>query len=186
MLRVGLTGGLASGKSFVAGELAALGCTIISADALGHAVIEEEGREEVIAAFGTTDRKEIAAQVFSDPAALARLNAIVHPHVFARQERLIAAAEPRAIIVVEAAIMIESGSWRRYDKLLIAACGEAQQIERAAARGMSRQDAIARIRNQMPLAEKRKFADYVIETSGTEEHTRAQVRTVFEALREVN
>ena len=200
MLRVGLTGGLASGKSFVGRQLASLGCLVILADDLGHEVLAPGGEayDSVLAEFGreilnpdgTIDRRKLAALVFDRPDRLEKLNALVHPPVRARTERMISEfekAHPDGIAVSEAAILIETGSSRKYDRLIVAVCSEEQQIERAMARDhMTREDAIARLRRQMPLAEKVKYADYVIDTSGTKEHTIAQTRTVFEDLRKVN
>ena len=132
MLRVGLTGGLASGKSFVGRALADLGCLLIQADELGHQVLEPGGeaydgviREfgpEIVRADGTIDRPKLAALVFHDSQRLAALNALVHPPVWAREHRLMedhAAAHPHGIAVVEAAILVETGSYRNYAKLIL-------------------------------------------------------------------
>ena len=199
MLRVGLTGGLASGKSFVASHLATLGCHVIRADDLGHAVLAP-GAEcwgPVVAAFGNgilkengeIDRRQLGALVFERPERLAELNAIMHPPIFRRQERLIAeaaAADPRGIAVVEAAIMFETGSHVRYQKIIVAACTEEQQIERAMHRDqLTREQVQARLARQMPLAEKVRSADYVIDTSGTKEETMRQTGRVYESLRSI-
>ncbi len=197
MLRVGLTGGLASGKSFVGRELAALGCLVIQADELGHKVIEPGGEayDAVIAEFGreilnpdgTINRRALGALVFDRPDRLEKLNSLVHPPVRARSKRMIedfAAKHPDGIAVTEAAILIETGSSQSYDKLIVAVCTEQQQIERAMARDhLTRAEVLNRLRRQMPLAEKVKYADYVIDTSGTKESTIAQTRAVFEKLR---
>ncbi len=197
MLKVGLTGGLASGKSFVGETLRELGCRLIQADILGHQVILPDGEAyaAVVAEFGsgilrpdaTIDRSALAAEVFGNPERLARLNQLVHPPVFRREQDLMAQYEgedPHAIVVVEAAIMIEAGSYRRYDCLILAVCTEAQQIERSMRRdGATREAVLARVRSQMPLREKRKFADYVIDTSESKEHTRLQAAELYELLR---
>ena len=197
MLRVGLTGGLASGKTFIGETLAGLGCHVIRADELGHAVLAPGGEAfaDAVAEFGngilkedgSIDRKRLGAIVFADPERLARLNAIVHPHVFDRQERLLAEIEqrdPGAIAVVEAAIMIESGSHHRYGKLIVASCPVEVQIARAMKRDQAtREQAQARLDRQMPLAEKTKYADYVIDTGASKEETVKQVHTVYQALR---
>ena len=196
MLRVGLTGGLASGKSFVGRALADLGCLLIQADELGHQVLEPGGEAYdgvvrefgpgIVRADGTIDRRKLAAIVFHDPAQLAKLNALVHPPVQARERRLMdeyAAIHPRGIAVVEAAILVETGSYRDFAKLIVAVCGEEQQIERAIARdGMTREQALERLSRQLPLAEKIKYADYVIDTSGAKESTLEQTRAVHQAL----
>ena len=199
MLRVGLTGGLASGKSFVGLHLKALGCHVIKADELGHAVLAADGEayaatvrafgEGILDAAGAIDRRKLAGEVFGDPARLEKLNAIVHPQVRARAKRLaqeLEAADPAGILVTEAAILVETGSYREYDRLIVAACTEEQQVERAMHRdGITREEVLVRLSRQLPLVEKLKFADYVIDTSGTKENTIIQTRSVYEALRSV-
>ena len=197
MLRVGLTGGLASGKSTVSRELARLGCAVLCADEVGHAVLEPGGEAfaAVVEAFGASildaagriARPKLAAIVFDDDSQLKRLNALVHPAVYAREEEWLQGvedADPSTIAVVEAAILIEAGSYRHYDKVVLAVCEERQQIERAMARdGLTREQAEARLRRQMSLEEKKRYADYQIDTSGTIEATLGQVRRVYESLR---
>jgi dephospho-CoA kinase len=196
MLRVGLTGGLASGKSFVGRALGGLGCLVIQADELGHQVLEPGGEAydgvvqefgpEILRPDGTIDRPKLATQVFHDGQRLAALNALVHPPVWARERLLMdeyGATHPHGIAVVEAAILVETGSYRNYTKLIVAVCGEEQQIERAMSRdGMTREQVLDRLRRQMPLAEKIKYADYVIDTSGAKESTLAQTGDVYQAL----
>jgi dephospho-CoA kinase len=197
MLRVGLTGGLASGKSFVGEALASLGCHLLKADELGHQLLMPGTPvyEKVVAEFGPAIldsegriiRRALASLVFADPQRLARLNAIVHPAVIEEEERwmqAVAARDPHGIAVVEAAILIETGSYRRFDKIVLAVCPDELQIERAMKRdGLSREEALQRLQRQMPLEEKRKFADYIIDTSGPKEQTLAQVRRLYEELR---
>jgi dephospho-CoA kinase len=197
MLSVGLTGGLATGKSFVGRALAGMGCLLIQADELGHQVLGPgaEAYEGVIREFGrgildsggTINRRRLSVEVFGHPERLEKLNALVHPPVRARIARMIeefAAREPRGVAVTEAAILIETGSYRDYARLIVAVCGEEQQIERAMARDhLTREEVIDRLRRQVPLEEKVKYADYVIDTSGTKENTLAQTRTVYESLR---
>ena len=197
MLRVGLTGGLASGKTFVGEALAALGCYLIQADELGHQVLLPGGEaydlvvnefgEAILDDVGMIDRRRLAALVFRDPERLEKLNSFVHPAVFRREyvmEEDIARRDPCAIAVVEAAILIETGSYKRFAKLIVAACSGEQQIERAMHRSaITREEVLARLSRQLPLEEKIKLADYVIDTSGTKEHTLAQVRGVYESLR---
>jgi dephospho-CoA kinase len=199
MLRVGLTGGLASGKSFVGRTLADLGCTLIQADLLGHqallrgrgvyhAVIDEFGRD-ILDMEGQINRRKLAALVFDYPERLTKLNELVHPCVIKMEEDLAAAAfatDPSGIVVVEAAILIETGSYKRFDRLIVAVCTEEQQLQRATEReGFTLEEAKARLRRQMPLSEKRKYADYVIDTSSTKEHTIQQTRHVYESLRSI-
>ncbi len=188
MTTVGLTGGLASGKSFVGHALAGLGCFLVQADQLGHQVIEPgaEAYDAVMREFGTNDRRALASIVFADPQRLEKLNAIVHPAVRARTRAMLekfAAENPSGIAVVEAAILIETGSYRNYDRLILAVCREDQQIERAMSRDhITREQALERMHRQMPLEEKMKYADYVIDTSQSKEHTLEQTRAVFDAL----
>jgi dephospho-CoA kinase len=197
MLTAGLTGGLASGKSFVGATLADLGCHVIKADELGHAVLQPgaEAYDATVAEFGreilnddgAINRRRLASLVFSNPERLRTLNSFVHPAVFRREEALIAeiaAREPDAIAVVEAAILVETGSYRRFDRLIVAVCTREQQIQRAMKRdGMSREEVEERLERQLPLEEKVKVADYVVDTSGTKENTVAQVRALYAALR---
>jgi dephospho-CoA kinase len=199
MLKVGLTGGLASGKSLVGEALVSSGCFLIQADELGHealapggaaydAVVREFGRE-ILTGGGAIDRQQLGALVFASPERLARLNALVHPGVVRREEELIAefaAREPRGIAVVEAAILIETGSYKRFDRIILVWCAVEQQVERALRRGGAEEDDVrARISRQMPLAQKRKFADFVIDTSGEKQDTLRQARAVYEALRRI-
>ncbi len=189
MLRVGLTGGLATGKSFVGRTLRGLGCHLIQADELGHAVLAPggEAHDAVLAEFGTVERKQLAAQVFGRPERLARLNELVHPPVIRREEewlRALEADDPRAIAVVEAAILIETGSYKRFDKLILTVASEAEQVRRAMDRdGATETEVRQRLARQMPLADKRKFADYVIDTNGSKENTVLQVEAVYRDLR---
>jgi len=202
MLKVGLSGGIGCGKSFVGEALASYGCFVIQADEIGHQVLAPEGEayadvvrefgREILTANGSGDSREIdrsrlAALAFGDAGRLARLNAIVHPAVIRREEALTAeffARQPNGIVVVEAAILIETGSYRRFDKLILVFCAQGQQIERAMRReGSVEADIRARIGRQMPFDEKRKYADFVIDTSGTKEDTLRQTRTVYEELR---
>ncbi len=199
MLRVGLTGGLACGKTFVGQALVALGCHLIEADQLGHEVLLPGGEAyaDVVREFGpailnpdgSIDRKRLAAEVFGRPERLAALNRLVHPHVFARERKLIdqyAETDPHGIVVVEAAILIETGNYKNFDRLILVECDEGQQVERAIKRDHAeREEVQSRLRRQMPLAEKRKFAQYVIDTSGSKEETLRHVREVYDALRRI-
>jgi dephospho-CoA kinase len=199
MLRVGLTGGLACGKTFVGEALAEFGCLLIQADEIGHEVLEPGGEaygaviaefgKEVLAGDGRIDRQALAERVFRSPKRLAQLTALVHPPVLRREEELIAeyaARDPRGIAVVEAAILIETGSYRRFDRIILVTCQVEQQVERALRRdGAAVADVRARLSRQMPLDEKRKFADFVIDTSGPKEDTLHQTRAVYEALRRI-
>lgn len=199
MLKVGLTGGLACGKSFVGEILRGYGCLLIQADELGHAVLEPGGeaygdvvREfggEILDSDGRIDRRALAALVFGAPERLAALNRLVHPPVFQRENALMAefaAREPHGIAVVEAAIIIETGSYRGYDRIVLVTCREEQQVERALRReGASEGDVRARLSRQMPLEEKRKYAQFVIDTSGEKAETVSKTCAVFQELRRI-
>jgi dephospho-CoA kinase len=197
VLTVGLTGGLASGKSFVGHALADLGCLLIEADILGHQVMEpgaeayggivrEFGRD-ILNQDGAINRRFLAREVFGNPERLEKLNALVHPPVRARAAALAAefeAANPGGIAVTEAAILIETGRHTSFDRLVVAVCTEQQQIDRAMMRDhLTREEVLDRMRRQMPLEEKVKYSDYVIDTSGTKEHTLVQTREVYQSLR---
>ena len=200
MLKVGLTGGLACGKSFVGQALARLGCHLIEADRLGHEVLLPEGEAyaDVVREFGagilnedgTIDRKRLAAEVFGKPEQLATLNRLVHPHVFRREQELMdgfARTDPRGITVVEAAILIETGSYKKFDRIILVECDEQKQLERALERdGVNRDQVLARLSRQMPIAEKRKFTHYVINTSGSKEDTLRHVQEIYNSLRRIN
>ena len=197
MLLVALTGGLATGKTHVGRQFVQLGCHLILADELGHQTLLPEGEAyaPAVALFGSgivdsaglIDRKALAAIVFSDPAKLQELNAIVHPAVGRLQDALvrgIAAQDPAAIILVEAAIHIETGGYKRYRKLILVVCSEEQQILRAMRRDHATLEEVkARLQRQMPLEAKRQFADYVIDTTGDEANTFQQVQEVYNRLR---
>jgi len=199
MLRVALTGGLASGKSFVGRTLAGLGCLLVQADHLGHEVLLPGGEafDAVVHEFGSgildsegrIQRRVLASEVFDKPDRLAKLNGMVHPPVRARIERALAefeAREPKGIAIVEAAIHIETGGYAHYSRVVLAWCTREQQIERAVDRdGLTRAEAEARLSRQMPLDEKRKYAQYVIDTSGSKEETVRQTTEVHRQLRSI-
>jgi len=198
VLKVGLTGGLASGKSFIAQVFRDCGAKVIEADRLGHETLLRDGEAyaDVIAEFGDgillpdgqINRKALGAIVFADPQKLERLNALVHPHVFRRQQRFFEQAEaedPAAVAVVEAAILIETGGRERYDRIVLAYCPEDVQIARFMARdGGTEQQARERMARQMPLAEKVPYADYLIDTSDSKADTEKRARAVYAKLRE--
>jgi len=192
MLRVGLTGGIATGKTTVVAIVRELGCRVLEADKIAHQMIEPGGAayDEVVREFGRgilkpdgrVDRAKLGAIVFGDPKKMARLNAIVHPPVLEEQSRQLAAiekADAHAIAVVEAALLIEAGFDRKLDCLVVTWCKPEQQLARltqpGAGRGLTVEQARQRIAAQMPIDEKRRRADHVIDCSGTIEHTRAQV-----------
>lgn len=192
---IGLTGGIGSGKSTVAGMLAELGATVIDADRVGHEIyrpgtegfrrVVDAFGPEVVAADGTIDRRVLGARVFADPAALRRLNALVHPLIgTAIRDRLMQAqAEPSSLpIVVEAAIMMEAG-WTFFDEVWVVVVAPETAIARVtAARGMTRDEVQRRIDAQMSSAERRARATRVIENDGTPAALRAQVEAAWRAV----
>ena len=192
----GLTGGIASGKSTVARMFQELGAKTIDADRIGHDVlgssnpayqkiVRQLGRD-ILDGDGEIDRQRLGHVVFSDPAKLAQLNAIVHPRIIARVEDLAAqyqADDPGAVVLVDAALIFEAGIGGRFIKVIVAWCRPEQQIERLMTKGgMSRDEAERRIAAQMPAEEKRRRADYVIDCSGSLEETRQQVHQVYAEL----
>lgn len=199
MLRVGLTGGLATGKSYVGQIFQELGCRLLKADELGHAALLPGGEayDEVVREFGSgildeggqIQRRLLAAQVFGDAHRLEKLNSIIHPVVIGKQEawfEQIGVEDPKAIAVVEAAILIETGSYRRFDRIVLTVCDSELQIERAMRRdGLSRKEVEDRLSRQMPLEEKRRHAHFVIDTSGDKTDTRHRTMTIHEQLRKL-
>lgn len=196
MLRVGLTGGLATGKSFVGEALVALGCHLVRADDLGHRVLEPGGAaydsvvhefgSDILKETGTIDRRKLADRVFGSSERLAMLNRFVHPAVISLEEEWfarISAEYPQGIAIVEAAILIETGSYKRFDRIVLTTCEPEQQIERAMRRGLTREEVLARLSRQFSFEEKQKYADYVIDTSGTKDNTLEQLREVYRSLR---
>lgn len=196
MLKVGLTGSIAVGKSYVLSVLAELGCATFDADKLAHLVMEpgrpayedvvrEYGRE-VLAQDGSIDRKKLGAIVFADEVRRKRLNEIVHPRVIEEQNRVLSDAEardPNGIAVIDAALMIESGGYKRFDKLIVVYCDREKQIERLMRRaGITRAEAEQRIAAQMSSEEKLRYADYRIDTAGSFEDTRQIVVAVHTDL----
>lgn len=200
MIRAGLTGGLASGKSFVADTFEQLGCHVVRADQLGHQVLARDGEaylpvvelfgQQVLNNQGDIDRKLLAATVFDAPQRLQQLNAIVHPAVIRLEEEFLQRAEtadPSGIGIVEAAILIETGSYRRFRKLIVVVCSFEQQVQRAMQRdNSSREQVMARLSKQMSVEEKLRYADYVIDTSGTKEQTAEQTAAVYGLLRSLD
>lgn len=195
----GLTGGIASGKTTVAAMFAELGAKIIDADRLGHELIRPPHLAyhdivrhfgfEILDPQGEIDRKRLGAIVFSEPEKLSVLNSIVHPRVIERVEQLATAyllQDPRALVLVEAALHYEVGIAGRFAKMIVAWCRPEQQLERLIAKtGLPQGEAERRIAAQMPAEEKHCRADYVIDCSGTLEETRAQVGELFLKLQKI-
>ena len=196
MIRVGLTGSIGVGKSFVASVFSELGSHVIDADQTAREVvmpgtpglraITETFGEGVLNPDGTLNRKQLGAVVFGDEEKRRRLNHILHPFIIARQDEIMREWEtkdPNGIGMVDAALMIESGGYRRFDKLIVVHCRPEVQLERLMLRDkLSRDEAQRRIDSQMPQEEKQKFADYLIDTSDGFDLTRDQTMRVHQAL----
>jgi len=200
MLKVGLTGGIGSGKSTVSGILKGLGACIIDADVLAREVLEpgRQAYSETIRLFGKRvmgsdgriDRKALADIVFSDPDKRKLLEGIVHPKVFEEEARIAAgieAAEPGAVVFFDAALLIEAGAHRRMDRVVLVWCRPETQLERLIKRcGMSREDAILRLNAQMPLEEKKMYATHIIDNDGSLDETVEQVRALYRELKQID
>jgi len=196
MLRVGLTGSIGVGKSFVTSVFEELGCHVLDADLTAREVvmpgtpglkaITEEFGEEILNTDGTLDRKRLGARIFTDQAKRERLNHLLHPFIIARQDEIMRgweAEDPNGIGIIDAALMIESGGYKRFDKLIVVHCRPEVQLERLMLRDkLSREEALRRISSQMPQEEKQKFADYLIDTSDGFEPTRTQIISVHQKL----
>lgn len=199
MLKVGLTGSIAVGKSFVSGVLAELGCRVVDADVVARRVVEPgaEGLRRIVEAFGewvlrpdgTLDRAAVSAVIFKDEAKRELINSLLHPLIIAEQDELLRRwelEEPRGIGVVDAALLIESGGHGRFDKLVVVHCRPEVQLERLMRRNnLSREEAAARISAQMPQEEKLRYADFQIDTSGSYEESRSQTEGVVAELRKL-
>jgi dephospho-CoA kinase len=199
MLKVGLTGGYATGKSLVAKELERLGCHLIYADELGHQVLQPDGEayaatletfgREILKADGTIDRRRLGEIVFASPELLERLSSLVHPAVIRLEERLLEEfqrQDPHGIAVVEAAILIETGRYAVFDRVILTTCDEETQIARGMKRDhATREQALARLGKQLPLSEKQRHAHYVVDTSGPKEETARQVQRVYRELKQI-
>ena len=197
MLKVGLTGSIAVGKSHVLSIFRELDCHAIDADQIAREVVtpDSEGLKLVVENFGrevlqpdgSLDRQKLGVIVFADEAKRRQLNSILHPLIIAAQDeqvRQIEQSDPKGIVIIDAALMIESGGYRRLDKLIVVHCEPEIQLQRLMRRdGWSRETAEARIAAQMPQEEKKTFADFLIDTSGDHSQTRAQVEDVYRELR---
>jgi len=196
MLRVGLTGNIASGKSHASSVFAELGACIIDADAIVHelfvagtatfAKVVQAFGPEILAADGGIDRKILGNIVFHQPEKRKLLNNLVHPDVHVEISRRTAELQSQGfdgILIVDAALIIESGFYKTQDKLIVVTCDPALQLARVMDRcGLSEEEARIRIGTQMPVSEKLRLADYTIDTSGTYGSTREQIEAIFRDL----
>jgi dephospho-CoA kinase len=210
MLKIGLTGGIASGKSVVGEMFVALGAHLVQADRIAHQLMlpGQPVYNEVVRHFGgailnpdlSVNRAKLAEAAFGSPAKAAspatasriqELNRIVHPAVLRSQEEWMKETgrqDPRAVAIVEAALIIEAGAAKRFDRLIVVTCSDEQRIARFAARhkldlDAARKEVARRMAAQLPEAEKVKAADYVIDNAGSLDHTREQVEELWEKLR---
>ncbi len=200
MLKVGLTGSIAVGKSFVCDVFRELGCHVIDADQTARDVVKAgtPGLERIAVEFGQTvitpdgelDRAQMADIVFADEQKRLLLNSIIHPLVFEAQNKWLTereAEDPHGIAIVDAALLIESGGYKRFNKLIVVWCEPAIQLRRLRLRDdLPETDAKKRMAAQMPQDEKKQYADFLIDTSTGFEDTRRQVREVYEKLKVVD
>ena len=196
-LLVGLTGGMGSGKSIAAEMLSELGAHIIDADEICRSLIEPEKQawREIVQLFGdeillpdqTLNRKKLADIVFNDPEKKMALEGILHPKVFAEEQRIfeeISQREKDAVVAVNAPLLIESGNYRKMDKFVVVACEERVQVERIEQKGIfSREEALKRIKTQMKLKEKLQFADYNLDNNSSVEDLRIEVKILYQKLK---
>jgi dephospho-CoA kinase len=196
MLRIGLTGSIGVGKSFVASVFGELGCHVLDADDTAREVVEQgtPGLKDIVEAFGedvlqpdgALDRKQLAAIVFGDETRRLQLNAILHPRIMERQDEILRrweSEDPNGVGIVDAALMIESGGYERFDKLIVVHCRPEVQLERVMLRNsLTRDEAQKRIDSQMSQEEKQRFGDFLIDTSDGFEPTRQRTKEVYDQL----
>ena len=198
-LPFGLTGGIACGKSTVAGFFRELGAYVIDADRIGHELIApglpayrdivEQFGTDVLSPAGGIDRKKLGPMVFANSQQLRRLNAILHPRIIARMDEIageIREQNPHTVVILDVPLIYESGMETALRKVIVAWCRPEQQLERLIAKtGFSREEAWRRIQSQMPLDEKRRRAEFQIDCSGSLDDSRAQAEAVYHQLRSV-
>ncbi|GIU83186.1 MAG: dephospho-CoA kinase [Acidobacteria bacterium] len=196
MLKVGLTGSIAVGKSYVCRVFRELGAFVLDADLTAREVVEpntqgwrlivENFGKEILNPDGSINRKKLGEIVFADESKRLLLNSIVHPLVIEAQNEWLKECEaknPDGIAIVDAALMIESGSWVRFDKIIVVWCEPSVQLKRLMKRNdLTEEEALRRIKAQMPQEEKKKYADFLIDTTKGFRATRKQVISVFEKL----
>lgn len=196
ILKVGLTGGIASGKSTIVRNFANLGCITVDADAIVARLYQpgQAGYEAVVRTYGTgvlredgeIDRVKLSSIAFSSPDEAQKLNALIHPIVLAEEARMMESAADRgedAIYIVEATLLLEAGGKQRYDKIVVVDVQPDVQIERAIGRGMTAEEVRRRMANQLPREERLRQADYVIDNSGDLSAGLGETLRVYELLR---
>lgn len=194
----GLTGGVATGKSTAARMFHALGAEIVDADRVGHEQLATSSPvfPEIVKRFGATilddsgeiSRQKLGALVFGDPERLQQLNSIVHPRIIAEVEERasqLAAQKFQAVILVDAALIFEAGIGGRFEKVIVTWCRPEQQLERLMNKGLSLEEAQRRIAAQIPVEEKKRRADFVIDSSGPLENTRGQIERIYASLKQL-
>lgn len=198
MLRIGLTGGIASGKSTVSALLRERDCQVLDADVLTHELLEpgqdtynevvREFSPEILTSAKMIDRQKLGAIVFADPAKRARLNEIMHPRIQQIVANWITALDRPGgpeFAFEDAALILEAGAKNSFDRVVVCWCRPEQQLQRLTARGLSLEDARRRIASQMPIDEKRKLADDVIDCSGAVADTERQVDSLLQRLKQL-
>jgi len=199
MLKVGLTGSIAVGKSFVCEVFEEFGCFVLDADQTAREVVKpkteglrlivENFGEDVLLSNGELDRKKLGGIVFADEVKRQLLNSIVHPLVKESQDKWLEEKEkksPAGVAIVDAALLIESAGYTRFDKLIVVWCDSDIQLQRLMLRDkLNKKEALRRISSQMSQEEKKKYADFLIETSGGFETTRNHVKRVYFELRKL-
>jgi dephospho-CoA kinase len=196
MLRVGLTGGIACGKSTVSGMLRDRDCQVLAADPLGHELLEpgqaaydevlREFGKDILAPGGKVDRKKLGTVVFADPVKRAKLNWILHPKILEVIRQWFKALDRPGgpeFAVLEAALIYEAAVNKELDRVVVCWCTPEQQMERLEARGLTKEEAQRRVSAQMPISEKKRLADEVIDCSGPFEDTERQVAQLIEKLK---
>ena len=199
MILVGLTGGVACGKSSVARLFQDCGAVLIDADILARAVVEpgkpalkaiaQAFGKKILSPDGTLNRASLGKIVFASPAKLKKLSAIVHPRVAreqAKMTRAVADQEPQAVIIYDAPVLIEAGAHKRMDKIVVVSADEQTQIKRLHNRNhLSKTEALRRIKIQMPLAKKVALADYVVDGTLSYEQTKHEVERIYAELKQL-
>jgi dephospho-CoA kinase len=193
ILRTGLTGGIASGKSTIARIFASLGCITVDADQIvarlyqpgeaGHEAIERTYGAGILLPDGSIDRRKLADVALATDESAKALNALIHPLVIAEEARMMNEEMRDGIVIVEATLLIEAGGKDRYDRIVIVDVDPETQRARAIGRGMSRDDAERRIARQMPREERLRYADYVIDNSGDLRAAELETARVYALLR---
>ncbi len=198
MKKIGLTGGIASGKSTISRALGEMGARIIDADLLARealmpgtetyrATVKLFGRR-ILSSDGRIDRKALGDIVFRNPEKRVRLEGVVHPEVFRREAEImdeITKSEPDALVIFDAALLIESGVWRRMDGLIVVWCRKETQVDRLIKNcRLKPEEAVLRVEAQMPLDEKKKYASWIIDNDGDVSLAIRQAREIYQKLAE--